>query len=90
MSAPTLPLYEEIASIKDYIGAARAIIKDGFMPDMSQLEKRITDLCLSIQTAEADVQGHCLAGLTTLLKSLDDCEQDMRAWKQAQKAAKPQ
>jgi hypothetical protein len=81
------PLLEELSSIKAYIGAARAIMKDGFMPDISLLEKRITDLCLGIQAAEFEEQSRCLPELASLLKNLDECERDIRAWNEAQKAA---
>lgn len=87
MTVTLSPLLDELASIKNYIGAARAIVKDGFMPDISALEKRISDVCLGIQAAETDEQGRCLAELASLLKCLDDCERDMRAWKETQKAA---
>ena len=85
MTNSTLPLLEELASIKAYIGAAREILKDGTMPDMTVLEKRISEVCLGIQAADVDEQSHCLPALASLLKSLDDCERDMRAWNEAQK-----
>jgi hypothetical protein len=78
-------LLDELTSIKAYIGAARDIVKDGFMPDMTALEKRISHLCESIQAADFDEQSQCLPALAGLLKGLDDCERDMRAWKAAQK-----
>lgn len=87
MSTATTPLLEELAAIKAYLGAARAIVKDGYMPDMTQLEKRISDICLGIQAADADEQSRCLPALAALLKCLDECERDMRAWQESQKAA---
>ncbi len=87
MSAASSHLLDELAAIKNYIGAARAIVKDGNMPDMTILEKRISDLCEGIQAAEFEEQSQCLPALASLLKSLDECEQDMRAWKAAQEKA---
>jgi hypothetical protein len=87
MSPPTSPLLEELAAIKAYLGAAREIIKDGFMPDMLALEKRIAGLCLGIQAADVAEQNRCLPELAGLLKSLDECEHDMRAWERLQKKA---
>ena len=83
MTLSPRPLLEDLASIKAYIEAARAVVKDGLMPDMSQLEQRIAQLCQGIQAAEATEQSHCLPALASLLKCLDDCEQDVRAWKKA-------
>lgn len=84
----TLPdLLEELSSIKAYIGAAREFMKDGGMPDMTPLEKRISDVCLGIQAADVNEQSRCLPELASLLKSLDDCERDIRAWNNAQKKA---
>jgi hypothetical protein len=79
------PLLEELASIRDYLDAARAIARDGFMPDMSALEKRVADLCLGIQAADASAQKQCLPELAALLKNLDDCERDLRARHEAGK-----
>ena len=87
MPLSTSSLLEELVSIKNYIGAARAIVKDGNMPDISALEKRISEVCLDIQAADVDEQSRCLPELASILKSLDDCERDMRAWKEAQKMA---
>ena len=78
------PLLEELASIRDYLDAARAIARDGFMPDMSALEKRIADICQGIQAADAGEQSRCLPELAALLKNLDDCERDLRAQHEAQ------
>lgn len=84
MSTLSTPLLEELASIKAYIGAAREILRDGAMPDMTALEKRIAELCLGIQAADVEEQSHCLPALASLLKCLDECERDMRAWNAAQ------
>lgn len=83
---PSSPLCEELSAITSYITAARAIVHDGYMPDMSAIEKRISDACLSLQAAEQNEQSRCLPMLAALLKSLDDCERDMRAWKDKKKA----
>jgi hypothetical protein len=86
MTDLTSPLLDELTSIKATIGAARDLVKDGFMPDMSMLEKRISDLCADLQAADVNEQSRCLPALASLLKSLDDCERDIRAWKESQKA----
>ena len=85
MAAASTHLLDELAATKAYIVAARDIVKDGFMPDMSALEKRISDICVGIQAAEVGEQSRCLPELASLLKCLDDCERDMRAWENAQK-----
>ena len=87
MSDSPSHLFEELNSIATYIGAARSILKDGLMPDMTPLEKRITDVCLAIQAADSAEQGQCLPQLATILKNLDECERDIRAWNEAQKKA---
>lgn len=84
MTMSDSPLLNELTSIKAYIAAARDFIKDGLMPDMSVIEKRIADICTGIQAAEPNEQGRCLPGLASLLKSLDECERDIRAWKAKQ------
>jgi hypothetical protein len=89
MNMPSSPLFEELATIKAYLAAARAIIKDGFMPDMTALEQRITDVCLHLQAAEVDEQSRCLPELASLLKNLDECEREMRAWNDAQEEDTP-
>ena len=76
-------LLKELTAIKDYLGAAQTIIRDGYMPDMAVLEKRVSDLCRGLQAAEPEEQSRCLPELATLLKCLDACEQDMHAWKAA-------
>jgi hypothetical protein len=81
------PLLEELAAIKAYLGAARDIVKDGFMPDLAAIEKGIADLCIGIQAADVEEQSRCLPQLAGLLKSLDECEHDIRAWARNQKAA---
>lgn len=81
----TPPLLEELASIKNYIRAARDILKDGFMPDIQSLEQRIANVCLGIQGADMHEQSRCLPELASLLKNLDACEQEMRHWHEAQK-----
>ena len=35
----------EIISIKAYIQAAQQILRDGYMPDITALEKRVADAC---------------------------------------------
>lgn len=85
MTGPSSSLLQELASIKAFIGTARVLMKDGTMPDIRALEQRITDVCLGIQAADANEQCHCLPELASLLKSLDACEQDIRAWGESQK-----
>jgi hypothetical protein len=87
MSSSASSLLNELAAVKAHIDAARDFVKDGHMPDLTSLEKRIADLCAGIQAAEADEQGQCLMQLASLLKSLDECERDMRAWYEERKAA---
>lgn len=86
MSQPT-PLLEELAAIQSFLGAARAILKDGHMPDIAALEERISSVCLGIQAADVDEQSRCLPELAALLRNLDECERDMRAWHQAHEGA---
>jgi hypothetical protein len=84
---PSSPLLGELISIKAYLGAARDIVTSGFMPDMSALEQRISDVCAGIQAAEQDEQSRCLPELASILKSLDECESAMRHWQDAHKKA---
>jgi hypothetical protein len=85
MSDTPSPLLEELASIKEYLVAARAIVRDGFMPDMTALEKRVADVCFGIQAADVNAQSQCLPELAALLKNLDDCERDLRAQREDEK-----
>ena len=80
-------LLAEMEGIMAYIEASRAIVKDGYMPDMSPLEKRMASLCEGIQAAEAQEQSRCLPRLAALLKALGECEQDLRAWNEARKVS---
>jgi len=82
------PLLEELNAITGYLNAARSIIHDGTMPDITALEPRIAEVCHGIQAAEFDEQSQCLPLLATLLKTLDECERDMRAWRAGQEKAK--
>jgi hypothetical protein len=79
------PLLEELAAIKAYLDAAHDVVKDGSMPDMAALERRIANLCIGIQAADVEEQSRCLPELAALLKSLDECEQGLRDWEKNRK-----
>jgi hypothetical protein len=66
-------------AIYGYIGAARDIVHAGQMPDMMGLDRRVSELCASIELSEPDVRQECLPKLDLLLQKLDECEADIRA-----------
>ena len=80
MKSAAEPFLKELNAIRIYLQAVQASLKDGSMPDMSGLDQRIADLCKNLHEAGREVQAQCLPELSVLLKDLDVCEKDLRAW----------
>ena len=74
----------EFISIKKYLDAAQDILKTGYMPDITSLEKRVAILCEALQKTDPDIQKETLPALADLLQNLDRCEKAMRSFSEAQ------
>jgi hypothetical protein len=75
---------QDLDAIRAMIGESRESIKKGVMPNMFGLDQRIEQICKRIEEANEAIQQECLPVLSILLKDLDECEQDIRAWQQKQ------
>jgi hypothetical protein len=60
------------------------------MPDMTGLDERVEQLCSAIAASEAEIQQQCLPKLDSLLRKLDLCEKEVRAFRAAQVEGKKQ
>jgi hypothetical protein len=72
----------ELSSIRDYLTAAQQVLKEGHMPDMAGLEQRVAAVCVAIQNAPQSIRGGYLPVLASILEQLNDCEKDLKAWKE--------
>ncbi len=76
-------LLREFDSITTYLDAVHETVKQGHMPDMRGLDKRIADLCAALEQAPQDIQQQCLPKLGAVLEKLDICEAAIRAFQAA-------
>ena len=74
-------LLAELTAIKDYLAAVQESLKSGYMPDITNLEKRIANACQDIELADEDVQKQCLPPLADILQNLATCERGMTEWR---------
>jgi hypothetical protein len=74
----------EFDAIDDYLKAVRDILRDGHMPDMAGLDGRVSGLCTMLEQADQSVQQKCMTKLNDLLQKLDICENEIRAFHEAQ------
>ncbi|MDR3450018.1 MAG: hypothetical protein P4M15_09800 [Alphaproteobacteria bacterium] len=79
----------EFAAIDEYLKAVREILQDGHMPDMTGLDARVSDLCAALEQAKPELQQQCLPKLDKLLKRLDVCETEIRAFRASRQKAGP-
>lgn len=76
-------LFEEFATIESYIKAVREVLRDGHMPDMAGLDKRVSALCAALVESAPDTKKTCLPKLTQMLDHLDECEHELRVFHDA-------
>jgi len=76
-------LFEEFATIDNYIKAVREVLQEGHMPDMVGLDQRVSSLCAALAESEPEIQKLCLPKLTEMLERLDECEHELRAFHDA-------
>lgn len=84
----TTSIILEIADVRKYLIAAQDVLKTGFMPDLSSLEKRVASLCENIKKIPQPDQKRCLPDLMALVKQLNDVERDMRVFYETKIAGK--
>jgi len=84
MTVTTQFLAREFGAIDDYLKAVSDILRDGHMPDLSGLDDRVSELCTSLQNATPEIQQQFVEKLAALLKKLDICEEEIRAFHAAQ------
>jgi hypothetical protein len=82
----TLPTtcVQDLDAIRATLGEARLSLKKGIMPNMFGLDQRIAEVCKRIEGADEAIQQECLPLLSILLNDLDECENDVRKWQEAQ------
>ena len=80
----TQDLIREFDAIDDYLKAVGDIIRDGHMPDLSGLDGRVSELCLSIQNAAPEIQQQFVEKMGQLLDKLDVCESEIKLFHTAQ------
>ncbi len=77
-------LTQEFDSIDAYLQALHETIHEGRLPNIADLDNRIARLCDNVKTAKEssshDIQKACLARLDSLLRKLNDCENEMIAF----------
>lgn len=73
-------LVDEIATIRAYLAAAQGVLDSGYMPDITALESRMSNVCARIQKAPKEIHDTLLEQLISLLEQLNECEQKMRAF----------
>ncbi|MDE2029576.1 MAG: hypothetical protein KGI97_03325 [Alphaproteobacteria bacterium] len=73
------PLETEFEAINAHLDAAGETARQGYMPNLNGLDKRIAALCATLEKSESDIQQRCLPLLEALLKKLDSCESEIRA-----------
>ena len=74
------PITHELQALHEYVNAIRGVLASGRMPEMIGLEKRIAELCQSINLADPDAQKHYLPELKKLLEYINICEDDLRTF----------
>ena len=85
-TGPTLAaLTEDFTAIDAYLQAVHEILQEGHMPDIADLDDRVSRLCAGIGAAAPDVQEACGRKLQDLLKKIEFCEEEMRAFHATQK-----
>jgi hypothetical protein len=81
MTASVAPfLASEFAAIDEYMKAVSAILADGHMPDLAGLDARVSEVCIAMESADSDTQQKFLPRMSELLKKLDLCEAEIRAF----------
>lgn len=73
-------LLNDMTTVHSYLVAAQGVLDSGYMPDITDLENRVSDLCERIQKAPQEVHGKCLTQLVTILEQLNSCETKMRVF----------
>jgi len=76
-------LTEQFDAVEAYLQAARAVLQEGHMPDIADLHNRISRLCLDASRTPPEFRKICLERLDSLLKKLNDCENEMTTFQQA-------
>jgi hypothetical protein len=76
-------LAQEFDSIDAYLQAVHEILQEGHMPDIANLDDRIEHLCSRVRESSPEIQETCLAKLESLVKKLDDCEDEMTAFQES-------
>ncbi len=84
MSTIVQNLAREFDGIDEYMKAVGAILRDGFMPDLTGLDERVSEVCISMQNAEPEIQQQFFERMEQLLKRLDVIEAEIRAFHEAQ------
>ena len=77
-------ILNEFEAIIKYITAAREIVQSGHMPDLKGLDLRVAALCNALAEADLETQQAFLPKLNDIIQSLNSCEDEMRAFHEAQ------
>jgi hypothetical protein len=72
------PCLIELSAIQKYLDDVSDHIREGHMPNIFGLERRVEKLCMAIESADDKVQKACLDALPHMLKQISICENDMR------------
>lgn len=76
-------LMQEFDSVDSYVQAVVEVLKEGHLPDISDLDDRVAHLCEGVRSAPVDVQKACLSRLNALLDRIGGCESDMTSFQKA-------
>ena len=77
--APAIAVDRELTALDQYLHAAGGILRDGHMPDLTGLDRRIAALCQSVLALPEIVRKTYLARLQALVRQLDHCNAGLRA-----------
>lgn len=79
----TEALMQEFDAVDAYVQAVVEVLKEGHLPDISDLDDRVARLCEGVRSAPVEVQKACLTRLNALLERIGGCEADMTSFQKA-------
>jgi len=70
-------IMEEFNQIDSFLLAMRELIRNKKLIDLKGLDRRVENVCLSIQKAPKEVKKACIPRLKQFLDSLDNYEEEI-------------
>jgi ABC-type Zn uptake system ZnuABC Zn-binding protein ZnuA len=71
---------DELTAISQYLEAAQEVIRSGFMPDITTLERRVTIVCEALQQTKPAARSDYVARLSAILQQINTLEAAMRSF----------